>query len=92
MTHLNTAIVAMKTITLLLGGLITYFSFRAYRRTRSRALGALAAGFGVITAGSILAGALNLLLSVDLQYSVLLQSVATAVGFAVITYSVYVEE
>ena len=92
MTHVNTAIVAMKTITLLLGGLITYFSFRAYRRTDSVALGALAAGFGVITGGSILAGSLNLLLGVDLQYSVLLQSVATALGFAVITYSVYAEE
>lgn len=92
MAHLDTAIVAMKTVTLLLGGLITYFSLRAFQRTRSRALGALAAGFGIITAGSIIAGAMNLAFQIDLQYSVLLQSVATAIGFSVITYSIYLEE
>ena len=92
MAHLDTAIVAMKTVTLLLGGLITYFSLRAFQRTRSRALGALAAGFGIITAGSIFAGAMNLIFQIDLQYSVLLQSVATAIGFSVITYSIYLEE
>ena len=82
----------MKTITLILGGLITYFSYIAYKRTTSTALGALAAGFGIITAGSIIAGSINLLLGIDIQYSVLLQSIATASGFAVITYSIYVEE
>ena len=92
MSHAVTAIVATQTIILLLGSLITYLSFKAYRRTGARALWSLSAGFGVITTGSIIAGVLDLLVpSVNFQYSILLQSVTTAIGFIIITYSLYVE-
>lgn len=92
MSFVDTGIVAMKTITLMLGGLITYFAYRASRRTDSVALRALTLGFAVITGGAILAGALNQFAGLRLQLSVLIQSVATALGFAIITYSLYVEE
>lgn len=92
MSFVDTGIVAMKTVTLMLGGLITYFAYRASRRTDSVALQALTLGFAVITGGSILAGALNQLADLRLQLSVLIQSVTTALGFAIITYSLYVEE
>jgi hypothetical protein len=84
------AIVAAKTVTLLLGGLITYMTARAYRRTGAPSLRALAIGFGVVTLGGLLAGA-GEAVGLALQDSVLIQSVVTAVGFAVITYSLYQE-
>jgi hypothetical protein len=84
------AIVAAKTVTLLLGGLITYMTARAYRRTGAPSLRALAIGFGVVTLGGLLAGAGDAV-GLALQDSVLIQSVVTAVGFAVITYSLYQE-
>lgn len=85
-------VVGLKTLTLLLGGLITFLAFRAYRRTRSSSLGALAVGFGVVTFGAFLAGAGNLLFQLDLEASVLLESVLTAGGFAIIVYSLYATE
>ncbi|ELZ91612.1 hypothetical protein C440_14899 [Haloferax mucosum ATCC BAA-1512] len=86
-----TFIIIVKTGILVLGGLITYFSFKAYRNTGSPALRALAIGFGIITTGALLAGASDVLLSVDLATGVLIDSILTFLGFAVITYSLYVE-
>ena len=91
MVHPN-IVVAFKTVTLLLGALITYFAYRAYRRTDSSALGALAVGFGVITLGAFLAGAGNLIFSLALEQSLLLESGLTAGGFIVIVYSLYATE
>lgn len=91
MGHLTTAIIVVKTLTLALGGLITYFSLKAYRRTGAPALRALALGFGTITVGAILAGVVDQLTPFDLLWGVLVQSTLTLVGFAVITYSLYVD-
>jgi len=82
-------VVALKTITLLLGGLITYLAFKAYRRTRARSLGALAVGFGTITLGALLAGAADQLLGVEFQLGLLIESALVTVGFSVIVYSLY---
>ncbi|KTG18794.1 DUF7521 family protein [Haloferax profundi] len=87
----TTFIIVVKTGILVLGGLITYFSYKAYRRTRSPSLRALAIGFGVVTSGALLAGAFDVLLAVDLATGVLIDSILTLIGFAVITYSLYVE-
>ncbi|WP_410765235.1 hypothetical protein [Haloferax sp. DFSO60] len=86
-----TLIIIVKTGILILGGLITYFSLKAYRRTGSSALRALALGFGIVTFGALLAGAFDMLLSIDFATGVLVDAVLTFVGFAVITYSLYVE-
>jgi hypothetical protein len=91
MTHLTTAIVVVKTLTLAFGGLITYLSYRAYSRTGARPLRALAVGFGVVTLGAIAAGLLDQFTPLDLRWSVLVESLLTLVGFAVITYSLYAE-
>ena len=85
------AIVAAKTVTLLLGGLITYFSYRAYRRTGARPLRALAIGFAIITLGAALGGAVDLLTSADVLTGVLVNSVLTMIGFAFIVYSLYTD-
>lgn len=84
-------VVALKTVTLTLGGLITYFTYRAYRRTDSPALRALAVGFGIVTLGAFLAGIADQVLGVDRTTVLVIESTLTAVGFGVITYSVYVE-
>lgn len=84
-------VVVLKTITLVLGGLVAYFSYRAYRRTGARALGLLALGFGVVTLGSLLAGVADQLLGVSPNTSLVVESALTAVGFAVIVYSLYAE-
>ncbi|PSQ00454.1 hypothetical protein BRC89_01570 [Halobacteriales archaeon QS_4_70_19] len=85
------AITAAKAATLLLGGLITYLTAKAYRRTGAPALRALAIGFGIVAFGGVMAGIGDLTGVADLRTSVLIQSTVTAIGFAVITYSLYRE-
>lgn len=91
MVHVTSTVVAFKTLTLVLGGLITYFAFRAYRRTGARALRALALGFGVVTLGSLTAGVLDRLAPAGGEYALVAESALTAIGFAIILYSLYAE-
>ncbi|WP_049918209.1 DUF7521 family protein [Haloferax denitrificans] len=86
-----TMIIVVKTGILVLGGLITYFSYKAYRNTGAASLRALALGFGTVTLGAMLGGALDVILNVDLATGLLIDSVLTLIGFAVITYSLYVD-
>ncbi len=90
MPHFN-FVVLFKTITLLLGALITYFAYSAYRRTDARALGALSVGFGIVTVGALLAGVVDQALGAAQKNALLLESSLTMVGFAVILYSLYAE-
>ena len=88
---LTTLVIALKTVTLLLGGLITYFALKAYRRTGSPALRALSLGFAVVTLGAFLAGIADQALNVERTVVLVIESALTAIGFAVITYSLYVD-
>lgn len=85
------AIIALKTVILLLGGGITYIAYQAHRRTGAPSLRALTIGFGIITLGALLAGIANQVLGVGLQTGVLINSLLVALGFAVIMYSLYLE-
>jgi len=86
-------IVATKTLTLVLGGLITYYSYQAYKRTEARELGALALGFGVMTMGAFFGGLLHLGFSqffeIELVVPVFIESLLIAAGFGIILYSLY---
>ncbi|APW96823.1 hypothetical protein CHINAEXTREME_03120 [Halobiforma lacisalsi AJ5] len=84
------ALTVVKTLSLLVGGMITFFAFKAYRRTRQQALGLLAGGFGLVTLGLVLAGMLYELLDVGLMTGILLESLLMLAGFVVIAYSLYV--
>ena len=84
-------LIAAKTATLAFGSALTYLSYRAFRRTRSRALRALATGIGLLTLGALLGGVLHQIAGISLQASVGVQSVFTAVGFAVMTYSLFAD-
>lgn len=90
MPHFN-FVVLFKTITLLLGALITYFAYSAYRRTDARALGALSVGFGIVTIGALSAGVVDQVLGGPQRNALLVESILTMVGFVVILYSLYAE-
>jgi len=88
-------IVVSKTLILIMGGLITHFSYKAYRRTGAPQHRLLAVGFGIVTLGAIAGGALDIVVGTyygeDLLYtSVFVSSSLTAVGLGVILYSLYV--
>jgi len=89
MSQITTAVVALKTVTLVLGGLITFFAFQAYRRTRAAPLRSLAIGFGIVTLGSIIAGVVDQFSAVPLGSALVVESFLTAIGFGVVLYSLY---
>lgn len=89
MPDITMLVVALKTLTLVLGGLITYFAVQAYRRTGAPALRALAIGFGIVTFGALLAGVIDYPLALGTSYTLIVDSALTTIGFAVIFYSVY---
>jgi hypothetical protein len=85
-------ITALKTITLLIGATITFFSYRAYSRTGVPALRALTIGFGIVTLGSLLAGVVDrFIVELGRESAIVVESLLTAIGFAVILYSLYVD-
>lgn len=85
------AIIVMKTSILVLGGAITYFASKAYFRTQNRSLRALSIGFGVVTLGALLAGIADQLLNTAVITGILINSFLTAIGFAIIAYSLSIE-
>ncbi|MFD1647385.1 DUF7521 family protein [Haloarchaeobius litoreus] len=93
MTHLSALVIAFKTLALVFGGLITYFAAKAYRRTGSPALRALAVGFGFVTLGAMLAGAMDQFIMgpADRTVALAIESLLTTVGFGVILYSLYAD-
>ena len=83
-------VIGFKTVTVLLGGLITYFAARAALRTRATGFTYLAVGFATITVGPLIAGAADQLFGLPTDVALTFENALTAVGFAVIAYSLYV--
>lgn len=86
---IETFVVAMNTITLVCGGLVTVLAARAYRRTGAQSLGALTLGLGFVTVGALIAGTLHQLIGLDFATGVSVQSFFTAIGFGIMAYSLY---
>lgn len=84
-----TLVAALKTLTLVFGGLITYFAYSAYQRTHVPALRALTIGFGAVTAGAFLAGAAHQAFGLNTDLVLIIESLLTAIGFGIILYSLY---
>lgn len=91
MSHAISLVVIAKAVSLGLGALVTYFSYRAYRRTRAPPLRALAVGFALVTVGALVGGLIDLFVEVDRSVALVTESGFSAVGFAVIVYSLYVD-
>ncbi|MEF8851015.1 MAG: hypothetical protein V5A28_01165 [Haloarculaceae archaeon] len=92
MTDITIVVVFAKALVLPLGVGISYFAYRAYRRTGAAAMRSFAAGFAVVTAGSVLGGGLEQLVGVGLEAGLLVDSVLTAVGFVILARSLYVTD
>ena len=75
---------------LVVGGVVTYLAFSAYRRTFDRSLGFLAVGFSLIVVGVLLAGVTFELLDVALGVGILLESLFVLAGLSIIAYSLRV--
>lgn len=84
------AIAVVKTLILLVGGVVTYLAFSAYQRTEDRSLGLLAAGFGLIVVGVLLAGFTFEVLSISLGVGILIESLFVFFGLSIIAYSLRV--
>lgn len=80
-------VVSANTVTLLAGGFVTLLAFRAQRRTGARALRALTAGLGSITAGTLLGGLLHQSGVASLLVGVTVQSLFIALGFCFLAWS-----
>lgn len=91
MSEITGLIVVLKTLSVALGGLITYFAFRAYRRTGARPLRWLSIGFAVITFGAMLGGIIDQLLVTTREWAIVMESLLAVVGFGIILYSLYAE-
>lgn len=86
-TEVRIALAVTKTLVLLVGGLVTYLSYSAYRRTNDRSLRLLATGFGLITFGTLLAGFTFELLGVSLGLGIVIESLFVLGGLTVIALS-----
>lgn len=81
------AIAIVKTLILVVGGVVTYFAFSAYRRTYDRALGFLAVGFAFVVLGVLLGGLTFELLGVSLGVGILIESLFVLIGLSVVALS-----
>ncbi|MBS3759919.1 DUF7521 family protein [Halodesulfurarchaeum sp.] len=91
MSEITGLVVVLKSITVVLGGLITLFAYRAYRRTNAIPLRWLSIGFATITLGAMLGGFIDQLLVMTREWALVMESSLAVVGFAVILYSLYVK-
>ena len=86
-----TLLIAMaNTATLITGGAVAALAYRAFRRTGSAALRAVALGFGFIVVGSV-GGAVAHFGTGNVGLGVAIQSGFTAGGFSILLYSLYAE-
>lgn len=85
------AIAIVKTLILIIGGLVAYLAFSAYQRTYDRALGFLGVGFTLIVVGVLLGGFTFELLGVPLGVGVLIESLFILLGLSVIAISLRIQ-
>lgn len=84
------AFIVVKSLILVMGGVITYFAYKAYRRTRHRSLGFLAAGFGTVTLGALLGGVANEIFGTTLIVGIIIEGIFVLIGFTLIAASLRV--
>lgn len=89
MSHITIVIIGLKMLTLILGGSIVYFAFKAYKRTEDNSLMALSLGFVIITVGFLLAGLIDQVLPLERNIALIIESIFTTIGFGGILYSLY---
>lgn len=88
---MNSVVVVLKTLSLIVGSLVTYYAVKAAQRTGHRSLQFLGVGFGLITIGALLAGITDQLLSFDRTTALAIESAFTTVGFLIVLYSLVMD-
>lgn len=81
------AIAVVKTLILVLGGIVTYLAYSAYQRTGDETLFQLSVGLALVGVGVLLGGFTFELLDVSLGVGVLIESLFVLAGLSVIAYS-----
>ncbi|MFB6143093.1 MAG: hypothetical protein ABEJ30_07090 [Halorientalis sp.] len=84
-------VVVANTVVLVLGGVVVHLAYRAYRRTGRGEMRRFAVGFGLVTLGLLFGGGLHQVLGTRLVVATLAQSSLTALGFGILTYSLYAD-
>lgn len=87
----NSVLVVLKTLGLVLGGAVTYYTLKAARRTGQRPLHLLGVGFGLVTVGALAAGVGDQFLRLDRNVALVTESAFTTVGFLVILASLVMD-
>ncbi len=91
MIDLTLVVVTTKAVTLTFGGILTWLSYRAFTRTGAPALRALATGIGLVAIGALLGGVVDQVSGLSVLVGVAVQGCFSAVGFGVLTYSLYAD-
>ncbi|KAA9396684.1 hypothetical protein Har1130_17415 [Haloarcula sp. CBA1130] len=93
MMYVDTVVlIVLKTVTLVCGAILTWLTYKTYRRTGAAPMRALWLGMGCITTGTLLAGSAHQLLTFPIIKSSIVQSLFTTVGFVMLIYSLYTEQ
>ena len=79
----------IKLVTVVLGVLVVYLGWKAYRTSHRKPLLWLTIGMLVMTLGAISEGAATLGLGWTLDQSHLFEAIVTLIAFAILVYSLY---
>lgn len=80
---------ALKFVTVVLGFLVVFLGWRAYRTSRRKPLLWLTVGMAVMTLGAIAEGAAYQGFAWGLDESHLFEAIVTLIAFAILVYSLY---
>jgi heme/copper-type cytochrome/quinol oxidase subunit 3 len=89
--EIQIAIAVVKTLILVVGGVVTYLAWSAYRRTGDRSLKFLSVGFAFVGIGVLIAGFTFEILGTDIGIGVLIEGLFILTGLSVIAYSLRVQ-
>jgi len=88
-TDVVASVILVKMVILALSLVLTHLTFRAYQRSRRQEIWVLSVGFGSISVGVLLGGAVYEFLHVDVMLGLLVEAVFTALGLGMVLYSLY---
>ncbi|WP_227356047.1 DUF7521 family protein [Haladaptatus salinisoli] len=86
---MHLGLIIAKVIIVILGLLISFQSYRAYKRYDSQPMFLLAVGFFMISIGAVTEGVLYDVVNFSIFYAGMIQSTIVAIGMCFILYSIH---
>lgn len=86
---MHTALVVAKLVTMALGLTIAYQAYRGYRRSHSRPMLHLAAGFAIISLGAVIEGILFDVVGLTFHSAGAVATAIVAAGMLTVLYALY---